>query len=46
MQIFCNGNADKEVKYLDSIGKESIQYWFTDFTFNEVRTNKSIKVLT
>jgi SecD/SecF fusion protein len=37
MQIFANGNADKEVKYLDSIGKEKVfNIGFTDFTFNEV----------
>lgn len=34
---FANGNADKEVKYLDSIGKEKVfNIGFTDFTFNEV----------
>ncbi|MFH6970784.1 protein translocase subunit SecDF [Flavobacterium petrolei] len=34
---FANGNADKEVKYLDSIGKEKVfNLGFTDFTFNEV----------
>lgn len=34
---FANGNADKEVKYLDSIGKEEVfNLGFTNFTFNEV----------
>ena len=34
---FANGNADKEVKYLDSIGKEKVfNLGFTNFTFNEV----------
>ena len=34
---FANGNPDKEVKYLDSIGKESVfNLGFTNFTFNEV----------
>lgn len=34
---FANGNADKEVKYLDSIGKEGVfNLGFTNFTYNEV----------
>ena len=34
---FANGNSEKEVKYLDSIGKESVfNLGFTNFTFNEV----------
>lgn len=34
---FANGNADKEVKYLDSIGKEEVfNLGFTNFTYNEV----------
>jgi SecD/SecF fusion protein len=34
---FANGNTEKEVKYLDSIGKEKVfNLGFTDFTFNEV----------
>jgi hypothetical protein len=31
-KIFANGNADKEVKYLDSIGKEKYSLVLTDFT--------------
>ncbi len=34
---FANGNPEKELKYLDSIGKESVfNLGFTNFTFNEV----------
>ena len=34
---FANGDSEKEVKYLDSIGKESVfNLGFTNFTFNEV----------
>ncbi|MEC5166183.1 SecD/SecF fusion protein [Flavobacterium sp. PL11] len=34
---FANGDSDKEVKYLDSIGKEKVfNLGFTNFTFNEV----------
>ncbi|MFT5252838.1 MAG: SecD/SecF fusion protein, partial [Flavobacteriales bacterium] len=34
---FADGNSEKEVKYLDSIGKESVfNLGFTNFTFNEV----------
>ena len=34
---FADGNQEKELKYLDSIGKESVfNLGFTDFTFNEV----------
>ncbi|WP_035670679.1 protein translocase subunit SecDF [Flavobacterium sp. 83] len=34
---FAGGNTEKEVKYLDSIGKEKVfNLGFTDFTFNEV----------
>ena len=34
---FANGNSEKEVKYLDSIGKEKVfNLGFTNFTFNEV----------
>ncbi|MDI6049531.1 protein translocase subunit SecDF [Flavobacterium sp. XS2P24] len=34
---FAGGNPEKEVKYLDSIGKEKVfNLGFTDFTFNEV----------
>jgi SecD/SecF fusion protein len=34
---FAGGNPEKEVKYLDSIGKEKVfNLGFTNFTFNEV----------
>ncbi len=34
---FAKGNSEKEVKYLDSIGKEKVfNLGFTNFTFNEV----------
>jgi len=34
---FAGGNPEKEVKYLDSIGKENVfNLGFTNFTFNEV----------
>lgn len=34
---FANGNSEKELKYLDSIGKEKVfNLGFTNFTFNEV----------
>ena len=34
---FAGGNQEKELKYLDSIGKESVfNLGFTNFTFNEV----------
>ena len=34
---FAKGNSEKELKYLDSIGKESVfNLGFTNFTFNEV----------
>ena len=36
-KIFANGDSKKELKYLDSIGKEKVfSLGFTDFTFNEV----------
>ncbi|WP_413998959.1 protein translocase subunit SecDF [Flavobacterium sp. W1B] len=39
---FAGGDSDKELKYLDSIGKEKVyNLGFTDFTFNEV-TDKQI----
>ncbi|RDI53740.1 protein translocase subunit SecDF [Flavobacterium glaciei] len=39
---FAGGNPEKEVKYLDSIGKEKIlNLGFTDFTYDEVK-NKQI----
>ena len=34
---FAKGNSEKELKYLDSIGKENVfNLGFTNFTFNEV----------
>ena len=34
---FANGDSEKEVKYLDSIGKEKVfNLGFTNFTYNEV----------
>jgi SecD/SecF fusion protein len=36
-KAYAGGNADKEAKYLDSIGKKKVfNLGFTDFTFNEV----------
>ena len=36
-KIFANGDSEKELRYLDSIGKEKVfNLGFTDFTFNEV----------
>ncbi|OCB76452.1 protein translocase subunit SecDF [Flavobacterium crassostreae] len=36
-KAFAGNNPDKEAKYLDSIGKETVfNLGFTDFTFNEV----------
>jgi len=36
-KAFANGNSEKEVRYLDSIGKEKVfSLGFTDFTYNEV----------
>ncbi|MES2810889.1 MAG: protein translocase subunit SecDF [Bacteroidota bacterium] len=36
-KAFANGNQEKEIKYLDSIGKEKVfSLGFTDFTYNEV----------
>ena len=38
---FAKGNPEKEVKYLDSIGKEKVfSLGFTDFTYNEVKDKK------
>ena len=43
---FANGNPDKELKYLDSIGKESVfNLGFTSFTFNEVKDKQINKGL-
>ncbi|HWS60847.1 MAG TPA: protein translocase subunit SecDF [Flavobacterium sp.] len=45
-KIFANGNPDKELKYLDSIGKESVfNLGFTNFTFNEVKDKQINKGL-
>ena len=43
---FANGNPDKELKYLDSIGKENVfNLGFTNFTFNEVKDKQINKGL-
>lgn len=43
---FANGDSVKEVKYLDSIGKEKVfNLGFTDFTYNEVKDKKINKGL-
>jgi SecD/SecF fusion protein len=43
---FANGNPEKEVKYLDSIGKENVfNLGFTNFTFNEVKDKQINKGL-
>ena len=43
---FAGGNPEKEVKYLDSIGKEKVfSLGFTDFTFNEVKDKQINKGL-
>ena len=43
---FAEGNPDKELKYLDSIGKESVfNLGFTNFTFNEVKDKQINKGL-
>ena len=43
---FADGNPDKELKYLDSIGKESVfNLGFTNFTFNEVKDKQINKGL-
>ena len=43
---FANGNSDKELKYLDSIGKENVfNLGFTNFTFNEVKDKQINKGL-
>ena len=45
-KTFAGGNPDKEVKYLDSIGKEKVfNLGFTDFTFNEVKDKQINKGL-
>lgn len=43
---FANGDPEKELKYLDSIGKEKVfSLGFTDFTFNEVKDKQINKGL-
>lgn len=43
---FANGNSEKELKYLDSIGKEKVfNLGFSDFTYNEVKDKKINKGL-
>ncbi|MDD5151996.1 MAG: protein translocase subunit SecDF [Flavobacterium sp.] len=43
---FANGNPEKELKYLDSIGKEKVfNLGFTSFTFNEVKDKQINKGL-
>ena len=45
-KAFANGNPEKELKYLDSIGKESVfNLGFTNFTFNEVKDKQINKGL-
>ncbi len=45
-KAFANGDVEKEVKYLDSIGKiEVLNMGFTSFTYNEVRDKKINKGL-
>ncbi|WP_298225189.1 protein translocase subunit SecDF [Flavobacterium sp.] len=45
-KIFAKGNSEKELKYLDSIGKEKVfNLGFTDFTYNEVKDKKINKGL-
>ena len=43
---FANGDSEKELKYLDSVGKEKVfNLGFTDFTYNEVKDKKINKGL-
>ncbi|HEY0092359.1 MAG TPA: protein translocase subunit SecDF, partial [Flavobacterium sp.] len=45
-KAFAGGDSQKEVKYLDSIGREKVfNMGFTDFTYNEVRDKKINKGL-
>ena len=45
-KTFAKGNPDTELKYLDSIGKESVfNLGFTKFTFNEVKDKQINKGL-
>ncbi len=45
-KAFANGDSDKELKYLDSIGKVKVfNLGFADFTYNEVKDKKINKGL-
>jgi SecD/SecF fusion protein len=45
-KTYAKGNSEKELKYLDSIGKEKVfNLGFTDFTYNEVKDKKINKGL-
>lgn len=45
-KAFAGGNPDKEIKYLDSIGKEEVfNLGFTNFTYNEVKDKQINKGL-
>lgn len=45
-KAFAGGNPEKEVKYLDSIGKEDVfSLGFTQFTYNEVKDKQINKGL-
>jgi SecD/SecF fusion protein len=45
-KAYAKGNSEKELKYLDSIGKMKVfSLGFTDFTYNEVRDKKINKGL-
>jgi SecD/SecF fusion protein len=45
-KFFAGGNPEKELKYLDSIGKENVfNLGFTNFTFNEVKDKQINKGL-
>lgn len=45
-KTYAGGNSEKELKYLDSIGKEKVfNLGFTDFTYNEVKDKKINKGL-
>ncbi|WP_310557712.1 protein translocase subunit SecDF, partial [Flavobacterium sp.] len=45
-KTFAKGNPEKELKYLDSIGKENVfNLGFTNFTFNEVKDKQINKGL-
>ena len=44
-KTFAKGNSEKELKYLDSIGKEKVLLRFADFTYNEVKDKQINKGL-